>query len=229
MSVLTDIRAPRRGTKERLLVIDGEPLCETSADVVAHLALRAGSTVAVDDLLARIATAAPVCARDRAVRLLTYRDRSESALVARLRDDGYPEQVALAVTADLTRLGFLDDERYAKQLARTLVHAKGLGRARATRELSAKGVDAQLADRVLDELIDPGSEEQAARRLASVEARRAGASVDRVIRRLLRRGYPLTIALRAAKAAFEASADDADLLGCDVDDPDRFPGPDPFD
>lgn len=202
MATFSDIRIPRRGSKVRLIVLDGEPWRTTSADVVARLELEPGGEVDPGDLGARIARAEAPSARERAIRLLTYRERSAAGLRDRLMEDGYSEEAASAVVADLERIGLVDDERFAHALARTLTHARGLGRGRITRELARAGLSDDIASAALEQALPPDAEFDAARRLARIAAAKPDATRDRVANRLLRRGYRPDVALAAARAEF---------------------------
>jgi hypothetical protein len=87
MALVTEIGA-RRGSRRREVHLDGHPWRATSADVVKALELRVGHIEPVDDLAARVDAVEPRRARDRALRLLAYRDRSTGDLIARLSEDG---------------------------------------------------------------------------------------------------------------------------------------------
>lgn len=218
MSVLSDIRTSRRGSKLRQVFLDGEPWREASSEALAQAGLHVGDEVDAADVETRLAAVEPVAARERALRLLTYRERSVATLEARLIDDGYPPEVARAVVADLCRVGLVDDERFAHSLARTLTQARGLGRARVLRELAQAGIWEELALVAADEALPQEAEIEAAERLAARAAARSGATVDKVAARLLRRGYRPAVALAAARAALDAAGRPA-----------REDGSDPFD
>jgi regulatory protein len=226
-ATLSDIRAPRRGSKVRLIVLDDEPWRTTSADVVARLELEAGAEVDLADLAVRIGETELSCAREKAIRLLTYRERSAAGLRGRLMEDGYSETAAAAVTTDLERIGLIDDERFAHALARTLTQARGLGRGRVSHELARAGISEDLAAEVLEEALPPDAELDAARRLARVAAARPGATRDKVASRLLRRGYRPAVALAAARIELDdALTRESDDSGDSAEH--VYPGGDPF-
>jgi regulatory protein len=223
VQVLTDIRTPRRGSKLRQLMLDGEPWREACSEAIARIDLTVGADVEPAELEQALAEIEPTCARERAIRLLTFKERSTAGLTDRLTDDGYPPEVARNVVADLARIGLVDDERFAHMLARTVTKVRGLGRSRALRELLAAGIEPELAQTAVDEALPPDEEAETARRLAEAAARRPGATVDRVAGRLLRRGYRPAVALSAARAAVECAGRD-----CDGDDAGPPEETDPF-
>ena len=211
MSTLTEIRVPRRGSRRRTLVLDGEPWRDAPSDVVSEARLKAGDEVDPAELGGRMAAIEPRLARDRAVRLLTYRERSTRELGDRLREDGFLPETVAAVIERLTSAGVLDDDRFARSFARNLMAVRRLGRRRASRELTARGIDPVLAAEALDEALPVEHEEAAAGEFARTIAARPGATRDRVAARLARRGYSTRIALAAAREAMaelESAPDD---------------------
>lgn len=196
--VLTEVRSHGRGSKRRTLVVDGEPWRCVSAAVVRELGLRSGDTIDIGDLEKQIAEAALRLARERALRLLAARERTTSELLKRLLEDGYDEATSRATVERLADTGLVNDERFAEAMARSLIVSRGLGRGRALRELTRKGVGDELAASALDELAAPEGESRragdAARRLV-----RAGDSVPRLAARLARRGFAPGEAFSAAR------------------------------
>jgi regulatory protein len=206
VGLLSDIIVPRRGTRRRELAVDGEYWRSTSSDVVSALGLKAGRVTDADELAAAIAAAEPRAARDRALRLLAYRDRSAREILARLADDGYPGDVAAAAVDDLTDSGIMDDTRLAASAARNLTEIRRLGRVRALRELESRGLDRETASAALDETLPPDEEERAARALAGALAAKPRADVERVAVRLVRKGYSHSLALRIAREVMDDRA-----------------------
>jgi regulatory protein len=219
MALVTDVIAPRRGSKRRVVELDHAPWRDTSAEVLAALGIRAGHIAPEDEIGAALDAEEPVRARERAIRLLAYRERSVTELRSRLVDDGYPEEVAARTVGDLERIGLVDDERFAGSLARVLTGVRGMGRSRALRELAAKGVDPEMAREALDENLTPEDEHDHALELARAVASRPGASFDRVAARLARKGYSVSVSLRATREAFDEITRDAhldpDQMDCD--------------
>jgi regulatory protein len=207
VALITGIVTPRRGSRLRILQADHDDWRSTSADVVKALSLREGLIEPADDLAERIDAAEPRLARERAYRLLAYRDRTAHELRERLTDDGYPPPVAATLVADLTRVGLVDDDRFARTNARTLATVRGFGRGRIVRELEARGVDPGLALAAVAEALPAEDEEASALRLAQALAARPSADVGRVATRLARKGFAPAIALRAARQAVGESAD----------------------
>ena len=209
MSILTEIRVTRRGSRRRTLVLDGEPWRDVPSDVVSQAHLKQGSEVTPEELSSRLEEIAPRCARDRAVRLLTYRERSVSELSDRLSEDGYHPDTVSGAIERLTSIGLVDDERFARSFARSLTQIRGLGRSRAARELASHGIAPDLAADALEEALPPEDEQAAANDLALKLACRSGATRDKITGRLLRRGYAPRVAIAAAREAMQSPESDA--------------------
>lgn len=204
MALVTDVLAPRRGARSRTVFLDHTEWRTTSADVVKALGIREGFIAPEAELEGLLDREEPPRARERAVRLLTYRERSTAELVARLTEDGYPRQVVDDAVDALVRMGLLDDVRFAQVSARVMTHVRGFGRSRVLRELAAKGIDPELARAALDEALPPDEERLAAEQLAAALAAKPGSTVDKVAARLARKGYAASIALDVARRAVDA-------------------------
>jgi regulatory protein len=210
MPRVTALRAAFRGSKRRSIHIDGEEWRTTSAAVIRELGLSQDDEVDLRELEAALSAAEPVAARERALRLLGYREHGSKELHTKLTDDGYPAAVAAAVTDSLVRVGLVDDERYTSLLARTLIEGRGYGRSRAYREMTRRGISEDDAGGCLDALCSESTERTRALELARKWAR-PGADVRKLAARLARRGFAMGICFEAASAAVGA---------CDHEPPD---------
>lgn len=218
MATITEIRTHRHGSKRRQLFIDGELWRCVSSEVVSAAELREGDDVEPSSLRVTFAELEPRFAKERALRLLSFKDRSRAGLIERLTDDGYPPDVAERAVADLQRMGFVDDDRFAAAYARTLVEIKRFGRSRVLRELERAGIEPAVAADAAAEALPPDREVTTALAMARTTARRSGSSVDKVAARLVRRGYRPGVALTAARSAFDELRDGAsDVPGDDWD------------
>jgi regulatory protein len=203
LATVTDIRRCGPAMRRRTIVLDGDGWRDVPAGLLALLGRDVADEVDVPELTARIEAIEPGQARERAIRLITARERSHAGLVDRLVQDGFDVGVATATVEDLARIGLVDDERFAHALARTLARARGAGRSRIARELRQAGVSESLVEEALEAALDVDQECAAADLLAGRAATRAGATVDRVASRLVRRGYRAPVALAAARKAIE--------------------------
>lgn len=211
-ATVTQIRQHGRGSKRRTILLDGHEWRSVSADVLREVKVREGAVVVQSELETRITAAEGRAARERVLRLLAARERTSGEIRRRLLDDGYPPPVVEASVRHFESSGLLDDTRFAESAARSLIIGRRLGRTRALRELTRRGLDADLAATALDQWAPVDGEQQ---RAADSAARlvRAGDTVDRLAARLVRRGFPPGVALRAARMALEDGGELPDFEG----------------
>ncbi|MHB8706992.1 MAG: regulatory protein RecX [Coriobacteriia bacterium] len=209
-ALVTDIETPRSGARLRRIWLDGEPWRITSAAVVKAVGVAAGDVIEPSALSAEIESNERSAARDRALQLLGYRERSCFELRSRLAEDGYPPGVLDSTTGDLERIGLLDDRRFAESFVRTHL-ARGHGVRRMARELSATGVDELL----IAEVLQPDEARESEHRRALVIARRMAVGttdVRKLASKLVRKGYDLETSFTAAREAIAEAAGESDLF-----------------
>lgn len=131
-------------------------------------------------------------ARDTCLRLLARRQRSAGELRQRLRTGGFDAEVAEGVLSALAEAGLVDDEEFARSWIAGRKSAGGASRRRMAWELSRKGVDRRLLERVLQEELDDRTELGQAEQLAikKLRGRRPDSKeLSRLRRYLLGRGF----------------------------------------
>ncbi len=102
-------------------------------------------------------------AKKRAMHLLERMDRTERDLRGKLLDSEYPPDLVDEAVAYVKSYHYVDDERYADCYVRLCGTAKSAGKLRM--ELQQKGVDREVADRVLESYADERDETQMIREL----------------------------------------------------------------
>jgi regulatory protein len=203
---ITRIEDAGPGRKARRLFLDdGSEPRTTSAVAVKRLGLTEGAEFSASTLDRALSQIEPDMAKERAIQLLGYRERSTSELLQGIRDSGYDHTVANAIVERFAEIGLVDDERFAGMWVRTRV-AAGLGARRIARELADKGIAPAVIDGAVQQYCAPDDELE--RAVRSLRGRRAAdrRERDRLIRKLAARGYDLTVAVRAV----DASTDDQD-------------------
>ncbi|UEA59300.1 recombination regulator RecX [Gordonia otitidis] len=156
---------------------------------------------------------------DVALRLLGVRARSRSEMAQRLARRGFDADTIAEVMARLDAHKLLDDEEFAAEWVHSRHMYSGRGRVALRHELAAKGVDATIVARALDE-IDPEDERATARGLVdrkltptvTEQLVRALDDNDRSVRdkhfrrlvgMLVRRGYPQAMAIDVVGGAID--------------------------
>ena len=155
----------------------------------------------------------PKSCHERALGLLAVRARSRRELERRLLAAGFePEEVG-DVLERLERVGLIDDEAFARQVAEHRFGARREGSRAVAADLRAKGVGPSVIAAVLDEWAGGEGEDERAAALAASRAARLGAlepakAFNRLSSLLMRRGFSPEVARRAARRAL--GVDDAE-------------------
>lgn len=199
MPVVTGVKE-RRGRAR--VFVDGEFWAELDCGVVAERGLLEGTTISHEELAeARVAGERPL-AMNRALHSLGYRARSARELRERLSRAGYAGETVSGVLARLEELGYLDDEEFARNVARDKAR-KRYGPRRIYEELRRAGLDEEFAQGVVEEEFAGRSELEEAR--AAVQRRynageRSDAQARRVHGFLMRRGYSAAVSAEIARS-----------------------------
>ena len=196
MPEITGLRE-RRGRAR--IWVDGEFWAEIDADVAAERGLREGVALGLEELEEVRVAGERALAMNRALHFLGYRARSRREVRERLQRYGYGEETVEVVVGRLEELGYLDDEEFARAAARE--KARRYGPRRVLGELRRSGVDAELAQGVVNDEFAQRSELEEARSLAARRYNRGGSDAEarRVYGFLMRRGYSAEVCAEVAR------------------------------
>ena len=139
----------------------------------------------------------------RAGRLLVTRPRSEAEMARRLADAGFEPAVVEAAVDRLRALDLVNDEEFALEWVRERSTHKKLSPRALVHELSAKGIDRELAERALERAgLDETAQatELAARYLRRVASKPLREQATKIQQMLARRGYTYEICDIATRA-----------------------------
>ena len=194
MPTVTKISEQKRRPNRRNIHLDGAFAFGCNVNVVAKFRLREGMPL-TDEQVKQIqhGEVKQECFDD-ALKSITSRLHSRSELHRKLMRREYGEEVVNAVLDDLARLGYVDDERFAKTKALSAAQYKHHGRRRAFTELRKAGVTNEVADRALSDVYSEHDSTAVARQLAEKQAARLKKLDPAVARRRLvgmlqRRGF----------------------------------------
>ena len=146
-------------------------------------------------------------ALELAFRHLGKRDRTEAEVRRHLAGKDIAERHVDAAVAEIVRMGYLDDARYARTFAEDRRNLDGWGQERIERRLLVLGVDRELVAAAIGTR-DGADELAAALELLRRRCREAPASErerERALGVLVRKGYDLELAYEAVRA-FERAA-----------------------
>jgi len=146
-------------------------------------------------------------ALELAFRHLGRRDRTEAEVRRHLAGKDVGERAADAAIEEITRMGYLDDARYARTFAEDRRNLDGWGPERIERKLLSLGVDPEHVAAAIGAR-DVADELEAALDLLARRCRDVPASErerERALGILVRKGYDLELAYDAVRA-FERAA-----------------------
>ncbi len=205
--LVTSIISLRPGGRARVIEVDETAWRTTSAAAIRIAGVREGDVVLLDTLAALLDEAEQHAVRERALAVLSYRERSVSELRLKLLEDGYPPAAVEAVAMAFVHSGLVDDERFADSFVRSAAGGRSIGRRRTERELAERGVAEPIATEALDRYMPLDAEFDRALSLAQ-RARRPSERVDRLAAKLVRKGFSPSVAFGAAREALSCCEDD---------------------
>ena len=189
--------------------MDGEFVAGVHEDVVATLNLGVGQSFDRSSLVDLLKAETARKARESALRLINYRDRSKSEIRKRLIGSEFPEDIVEEVIDQLSRAGLLDDEKFSRDWVKSRTAAKPMGRSRLAWELKSKGVDAPTVEGALDGL-DDEAEFELARKVAEARLRKIDRDdpslKDKLGSFLRRRGFSWDVIAKVLETAGEEGA-----------------------
>ena len=192
MGTITAIEPQKKRGNRRSIYVDGEFTAGVHEDVVAALGLAVGQKLDKPGLIELLKAETSRQARESALRLLSYRDRSVAEIRKRLLGSDFPEDIVEKVIEDLSRSELLDDQKFSKQWVKSRTTTRPMGKMRLAWELRSKGVASSTIDDALEDL-DDNREYEMAHSLAAARMQKADSddtSVRRKISSLLqRRGF----------------------------------------
>ena len=150
---VTAIRKQRREGRINLY-LDGSFALGLTLDAIAAADLRAGDEIDDDTLRSLRRNAAGADALATAMRLLSYRPRSEAELRQRLARRGAPADLVDGAISRLRELGLVDDAAFARTWVDGRSRLSPRSRRVLRRELQAKGIDGEAAREALGPLDD---------------------------------------------------------------------------
>ena len=187
---ITAIEKQRRRRRADVY-LDGHLAFSLSLELLAEAGLHEGDTLSPQQVDSLRQADVRHQAHEAALRLLAYRPRSEAEIHQRLARRGLPPQVIQETIARLRDQGLLSDAAFARFWVETRDQSSPRSRRLLWQELSAKGIEREVARQA----IAPVAEEDAALRAAEKKARQLqGQDYPVFCRRLgdflLRRGFP---------------------------------------
>ena len=194
MPLITQITEQKRRPNRRNVFLDGAFAFGCNINVIARFRLRAGMQLTADEVSQiQLGEVKQECF-DAATRFLEARLHSRAELRRKLARREFGDVVVEATLDDLTRMGYVNDARFAQTKVLSAAQHKQHGRRRAMLELLKAGVTGETARRAVEDVYEVTDSTGIARKLAMKQAPRLR-KLDPVVARrrlvgmLQRRGF----------------------------------------
>jgi regulatory protein len=213
MDTITGITAHPRKPGRFSVEAGRDVLGILSIDAIERLHLSAGMVVDGGTRAALERESAILATYDRALNMLAARGRAAAELRRLLVRKGEPVEYVDAAIERLREVGFIDDERFARQFARSRAMGGGVSRRRVQQELGRRGVARDVsAEAIADVFAEEALDEQASLMQVASKKLRTLEQVDVATRRrrlygyLARRGYDGDDIARALRELIDRAA-----------------------
>lgn len=195
MIVTAVIRKPRR--KKVDVYVEGGLALTLGTELAVERDIRPGREISLGEIGKLTYEEERRSAFEAALRLLSYRQRSEQELFRRLREKGFAKPPVDESIARLRELGYVNDSSFARFYTETQQSARPRSQRLLTVELRRKGVEASVAE---DATVDVSDEEAAYdaanRRLSGLRGLEYERFRERLGAFLTRRGFNYGVARR---------------------------------
>lgn len=191
---ITQIVVQKKRKNRCSIYINNEFAFGLHQDVVLNFGLKKGDALDENQIKEILLSEKRKSAKDRALKFLSHRDRSEKEIITKLKDIGYGDSIIEWVITELKRLKFIDDESFAQSYAQTQMITRPMGEYYLRRELKKKGLNAELIEQTVEKVYDERDQFSIALELA-IQRKKRYRNIEeikakkRVSDFLLRRGF----------------------------------------
>ena len=158
------------------------------------------------DLLKKEDKRNPSRAREYALRLLEYRERSEQEIKERMARKNYNERLIKSTIKSLKNHNLVNDRRFARMWAESCLR-RSYGRWKVQSDLNKKGIDEEIVEEVLRESYSKVDEVQIALALIQKKWPFLKEEKNTLLRRvsdfLKRRGFPFEVIAEVIRQQYE--------------------------
>lgn len=192
---ITRIAPQRRDDSRVSIYLDGEFIFGLSVDVMQLYALEKGQFLPYEKVLTLVEEDQLKKAKATALEFISYRGRSEKEVRDKLEKKSFSPEIIEKAVSRFEDLGYINDETYARDYARSRLQGKGYGPQRIRMDLKKRGVPKHLIEEALQELDEADSYYEIALREGRKRWQRLAKETDPYKRKkklgdfLLRKGY----------------------------------------
>ncbi|MFQ5798137.1 MAG: RecX family transcriptional regulator [Bacteroidota bacterium] len=164
--LITKIERQKKNARRASIYLDGKFAVGVHEETLTRFGLRKGDTLDGKTLEDLRQAEELFKAKEKAMRLLSYRARSEKEIRDRLKKASYRAPIVDEVVDALTRSGLLDDATFARMYAHDTMARKPFGKQLLRQQLRGRGVAKEIIEKLIAELYTPQTEESFALSLA---------------------------------------------------------------
>ncbi|SHK11599.1 regulatory protein [Paramaledivibacter caminithermalis DSM 15212] len=193
---ITKLETQKRNNNRISVYINNKYAFGVHKDIIYKLNLEKGKLVDQNFIEKIIKTEEQKKAKDYAIKILSYRPRSQKEIKDKLEQKGYENQVVNRTLAWLREYKLIDDKEFAKEY----IKSKGekYGGSRIKIELIRKGVEEEIIDSVLNDKLNDEKEyeialEQAKKKMKAYKGDEREAVYRKLGYYLQRRGFSYDI------------------------------------
>ncbi len=188
MPIIREIK--RRSGGKTDLVLSGGRRFTWPSPVVTGSSLEEGDNVSPEELEAQLQEQAEEIFPVKARKYLARYMRTTQQYIDHFTAKGYPDPLVEGLVPALREEGYLNDRRVAEEHLRKRLQSKPRGRRKLIAELKGKGIESDLARRLVEEKVDPEKERELAEKYGK---KNRGLSASKLGYRLKSRGFPAHI------------------------------------
>lgn len=147
--IITSIEAVKGHPQTYNIYVDSSYCFSADYDDLIELGIKENNSIDYNDLNNIISKCQYRKAYNKAIRLLSTRQRSESELRKKLRDQNFEEKIIESILAKLKELNYIDDEKFCKLWIEDRMLLKPTGKRKLNTELIEKGIDPEIINEAL--------------------------------------------------------------------------------
>lgn len=158
MKKITKVEKQKNNDNRYSIYLDDEFAFGVHKDILIKYELLKGKEIEDDFINEVIKAKEQSKANNYALKLLSYRSKTSKEILKKMREKGYDQVTINNSVGFLEKLGYVNDRQYALNFVREKVNIQKLGRKRLEFELFKKGIDQDIVNDVISELVDTNEE-----------------------------------------------------------------------
>ncbi len=211
---ITKIERQKKRRNRVSVFVDDQFIAGVSEETLLKARLRPGDQITKESLDSLTADETLFQAKESALRLLSYRPRSEKEIRNYLRTKEFSDENIDQVLSTLRASGMVNDREFAGAYIRNALTLRPVGRMLLRRKLLLLGIESRMVEDALNEECEPKDQLSAAEVVAEKIMRRVGKRGEpdkarsRLIAALLRKGFPYSIVKEVVAKQFSEASDE---------------------